>query len=139
MSNRPSSPKSDTEYELDKSSSQSSRKSRLSFGWHWTWGHLPEQRPSVLRYLWPSSSKKSTPKEGVYLEDITNNKCDDRSRYLPQMYVIHINYYFKIKRFNSVRDYNQSSPRLTKDEDQESGTGNSIPNSPVRDFEASYV
>lgn len=85
---RPESPKSDTEYELDKSSQQSARNTRTGFLWRWKWGELPEQKRSVFRYLWPSSSsvqKTKTPKEGIYLDDITNNKCDDRSRYLPQM------------------------------------------------------
>jgi hypothetical protein len=61
---------------------------RTILGWQWKWGELPEQRRSVFRYLWPSSSsatKQNTPKEGIYLDDITNNKCDDRSRYLPHM------------------------------------------------------
>ena len=83
---RPSSPKSDTEYELDKSSQQSASKSRFSPAWQWKWGELPEQRRSVFRYFWPSSSssKQTSPKEGIYLDDITNNKCNDRARYLPQ-------------------------------------------------------
>ncbi|CAF1343812.1 unnamed protein product [Rotaria sordida] len=74
------------------------------------------------KYLWPSfsSSKQSISKEGMYLDDITNNNCDDCSRYLPQM-----NYYL-----------NQS--RTPNDDDQELGTGNSIPNSPVREYETSY-
>ncbi|CAF3941765.1 unnamed protein product [Rotaria magnacalcarata] len=118
---RSSSPKSDSEYELDKSSQQSGRNSRSTFGWQWKWGELPEQRRSVFRYLWPSSSKQSTPKEGIYLDDITNNKCDDRARYLP------------------IMDYLQNSPRTPKDDDQESGTGNSIPNSPVRDSDAAFL
>jgi hypothetical protein len=74
---RPTSPKSDTEYELDKSSQQSTIKNRADRGWQWKWGELP-------RYFWPSS-KQNPPKEGIYLDDITNNRCDDRSLYLPQM------------------------------------------------------
>jgi hypothetical protein len=85
VSLRPTSPKSDTEYELDKSSQQSTKNNRARLGWQWKWGELPEQRRSVFRYLWPSSTKQNTPKEGIYLDDITNNKCDDRSRYLPQL------------------------------------------------------
>jgi hypothetical protein len=88
VSLRPTSPKSDTEYELDKSSQQSTINNRTTVGWQWKWGELPEQRRSVFRYLWPSSSstsKQNTPQEGMYLDDITNNKCDDRSRYLPRM------------------------------------------------------
>ena len=81
LSPRPTSPKSDTEYELDKSTQQAP-----SVGWQWKWGEFPEQRRSVFRYLWPSS-KKSTPKEGVYLDEITNNRDVDRSLYLPQLYV----------------------------------------------------
>jgi hypothetical protein len=78
-STRPTSPKSDTEYELDKSSEKTTKKNQTSVGWRWKWGELP-------KYLWPSSSKKqSTPKEGKYLADITNNKCADSSRYLPEM------------------------------------------------------
>ncbi len=80
LSPRPTSPKSDTEYELEKSSEQSS----ANVGWRWKWGELPEQRQSVFRYLWPSS-KKNTPKEGIYLDDITNNRGVDRSLYLPQL------------------------------------------------------
>ncbi|CAF4414334.1 unnamed protein product [Rotaria sp. Silwood2] len=121
MSLRPLSPQSDTEYELDKSSQQTVRNNRRSSVWQWKWGEFPEQRRSVFRYLWPSSSKEVTPKEGIYLDDITNNKCDDRSRYLPQM------------------DYHLNQPRTPNDDDQESGTGNSIPNSPVREYETSYV
>ncbi|CAF1395091.1 unnamed protein product [Rotaria sordida] len=115
-------PQSDTEYELDKSSQQSVRKNRTNSVWQWKWSEFPEQRRSVFRYLWPSfsSSKQSISKEGMYLDDITNNNCDDCSRYLPQM-----NYYL-----------NQS--RTPNDDDQESGTGNSIPNSPVREYETSY-
>ncbi|CAF4478961.1 unnamed protein product, partial [Rotaria sp. Silwood2] len=115
LSPRPTSPKSDTEYELDKSSQQSS-----NVRWQWKWGELPEQRQSVFRYLWPSS-KKSTPKEGVYLDDITNNQCVDRSLYLPQL------------------DYHQNQQRTTNDDDQESGTGHSIPQSPFREHEASCL
>ncbi len=37
------------------------------------------------------------------------------------------------------RDYHQNQQRTTKDDDQESGTGNSIPQSPFRENEASYV
>ncbi len=84
QSHRPTSPKSDTEYELDKPSEQSIKNNRTSIGWRWRWGELPEQG-NFFRYLWPSSAKQSTPKEGLYLDDITNNKCDDRSLYLPQM------------------------------------------------------
>ena len=84
LPDRPSSPKSDTEYELDKSSQQSTINSRTRPAWQWKWGELPRQRPSVLGYLWPSS-KKTTTTEGIYLDDITSDKCDDRSRYLPQM------------------------------------------------------
>ncbi len=76
---RPTSPKSDTEYELEKSSEKTP-----NVGWRWKWGELPEQRQSVFHYLWPSS-KKNTPKEGIYLEDITNNRVVDPSRYLPQL------------------------------------------------------
>ncbi|CAF0887157.1 unnamed protein product [Rotaria sordida] len=115
LSPRPTSPKSDTEYELDKPSQQSS-----SVRWQWKWGELPEQRQSVFRYLWPSS-KKSTPKEGLYLDDITNNQCVDRSLYLPQL------------------DYHQNQQRITNDDDQESGRGNSIPQSPFREHEASCL
>jgi phosphatidate phosphatase LPIN len=118
ISLRPTSPKSDTEYELDKSSQQSAIKKHTILGWQWKWGEFPEQRRSVFRYLWPSSSKETTPKEGIYLDDITNNKCNDRSRYLPQI------------------DLQQKS---INDDDQESGTGNSIPNSPVRDHENSCL
>ncbi|CAF4825357.1 unnamed protein product [Rotaria sp. Silwood1] len=114
LSPRPTSPKSDTEYELDKPSQQSS-----NVRWQWKWGELPEQRQSVFRYLWPSSSKKNTPKEGVYLDEITNNQSVDRSLYLPQL------------------DYHQNQLRTTNDDDQESGTGNSIPQSPFREHEAS--
>ncbi|CAF4157162.1 unnamed protein product [Rotaria sordida] len=80
-------PQSDTEYELDKSSQQSVRKNRTNSVWQWKWSEFPEQRRSVFRYLWPSfsSSKQSISKEGMYLDDITNNNCDDCSRYLPQM------------------------------------------------------
>ncbi|CAF3717267.1 unnamed protein product [Rotaria socialis] len=112
---RPTSPKSDTEYELDKSSQQSS-----NTGWRWKWGELPEQRQSVFRYLWPAS-KKTPPKEGIYLDDITSNRCVDRSLYLPQM------------------DYHQHHQRTTNDDDQESGTGNSIPQSPFREHEATCL
>ncbi|CAF1434877.1 unnamed protein product [Rotaria sordida] len=122
---RPPSPQSDTEYELDKSSQQSVRNNRTNSVWQWKWGEFPEQRRSVFRYLWPSSSssssKQKTPKEGMYLDDITNNKCDDRARYLPQM------------------DYHLNQPRTPKDDDQESGTGNSIPHSPIREYETSYL
>ncbi|CAF3544133.1 unnamed protein product [Rotaria sp. Silwood1] len=123
ISLRPASPQSDTEYELDKSSQQSVRNSRRNSAWRWKWGELPEQRRSVFRYFWPSSSspKPNTPKEGIYLDDITNNKCDDRSRYLPQM------------------DYHLNQSRTPNDDDEESGTGNSIPNSPVRDYETFYL
>lgn len=79
LSARPTSPKSDTEYELEKSSQQPAND-----GWQWKWGELPEQRQSVFSYLWPSS-KKTPPKEGIYLDDITNNRCVDRSLYLPPM------------------------------------------------------
>ncbi|CAF1425958.1 unnamed protein product [Adineta steineri] len=119
LSPRPTSPKSDTEYELE----QSTKNTRTNVGWRWKWGELPEQRRSVFRYLWPSSakSKQDAPKEEIYLDDITNNKCNDRSRYLPQM------------------DYLQYQQKTVKDEDQESGTGNSIPNSPIREYEASLL
>ncbi|UJR31952.1 hypothetical protein I4U23_019425 [Adineta vaga] len=116
LSPRPTSPKSDTEYELEKSSQPSP-----SVGWQWKWGELPEQRQSMFRYLWPSSSKKTSPKEGVYLDDITNNRCADRSLYLPQL------------------DYHQNQLRATNDDDQESGTGNSIPQSPFREHETSCL
>ncbi|CAM4785326.1 unnamed protein product [Rotaria magnacalcarata] len=112
---RPTSPKSDTEYELDKSSQQSS-----NTGWQWKWGELPEQRQSVFRYLWPAS-KKTPPKEGIYLDDITSNRCVDRSLYLPQM------------------AFHQHHQRTTNDDDQESGTGNSIPQSPFREHEATCL
>ncbi|CAF1175683.1 unnamed protein product [Adineta steineri] len=115
ISPRPTSPKSDTEYELDKPSQQPP-----SVGWQWKWGELPEQRRSVFRYFWPSS-KKASPKEGIYLDDITSNRCADRSRYLPQL------------------DYHQNHQRTTNDDDQESGTGNSIPQSPFRENEASCL
>ncbi|UJR14755.1 hypothetical protein I4U23_001745 [Adineta vaga] len=119
---RPTSPKSDTEYVLDKTAQSSTKNVRRYFGWRWKWGELPE-RSSVLRYFWPSSSKaqKTTPKEGLYLDDITNDKCDDRSRYLPEL------------------DYRQSQQQTSLDEDQESGTGNSIPHSPVREYETSCL
>ncbi|CAF4490702.1 unnamed protein product [Rotaria sp. Silwood2] len=115
LSPRPTSPKSDTEYELDKPSQQSS-----NVRWQWKWGELPEQRQSVFRYLWPSS-KKSAPKEGIYLDEITNNQSVDKSLYLPQL------------------DYHQNQQRTTNDDDQESGTGNSIPQSPFREHEASCL
>lgn len=35
------------------------------------------------------------------------------------------------------RDYHQQQLRTTNDDDQESGTGNSIPQSPFREHEAS--
>lgn len=82
---RPSSPKSDTEYELDKSSSQQKSKSftsRIGFGWQWKWGELPERKRSVFQYFWPSSKQQTPPTEGVYLDDIANI---DRSKYLPTM------------------------------------------------------
>jgi hypothetical protein len=37
------------------------------------------------------------------------------------------------------RSYEQNQHRTTNDDDQESGTGNSIPQSPFRENEASYV
>lgn len=40
---------------------------------------------------------------------------------------------------NLPRSYRQSQQRTTNDDDQESGTGNSIPQSPFREHEASYV
>ena len=36
-------------------------------------------------------------------------------------------------------DYNQNQQRIIKDDDQESGTGNSIPHSPVREQEMGYL
>lgn len=87
VSLRPTSPKSDTEYELDKSNQQSTKNNRPSLGWYWKWGELPEQRRSVFRYLniWSSPKQQTPQNEGIYLDDITNAKCDDRSRYLPSM------------------------------------------------------
>ncbi|CAF0879456.1 unnamed protein product [Adineta ricciae] len=115
LSPRPTSPKSDTEYELEKSSQASP-----NVGWQWKWGELPEQRRSVFRYLWPSS-KKLTPQEGMYLDDITNNRCADRSLYLPRL------------------EHHQHQQRAGNDDDQESGTGNSIPQSPFREHETSCL
>ena len=112
---RPTSPKSDTEYELDKSSDQSN-----TVGWRWKWGELPEQRRSMFQYFW-GSSKPKPPSEGLYLEDITSNSHVDRSLYLPTL------------------DYQQAQHRTTNDDDQESGTGNSIPQSPFREHEASCL
>ena len=40
--------------------------------------------------------------------------------------------------FSIFRDYDQQY-RTVKDDDQESGRGNSIPNSPIREHEQSYV
>jgi hypothetical protein len=109
VSLRPTSPKSDTEYELDKSSQQSAIKKHTILGWQWKWGELPEQKRNVFRYLWPSSaaSKETTPKEGIYLDDITNNKCNDRSRYLPQMYDDFIDYLKKIKSSIFIEIFNR--------------------------------
>lgn len=73
---RPSSPKSDTEYELEKSTQPTNNS-----GWQWKWGKFPEQR-GMLQYFWPS--KKETPKEGIYLDEFTSNQQLDRSMYLPQ-------------------------------------------------------
>jgi hypothetical protein len=86
---RSASPKSDTEYELDKCSQQAAMNSQTGVGWRWKWGELPVKRRNVFRYLWESSSKTTNQtvpsNEAMYLDDITNNKCEDRSRYLPQM------------------------------------------------------
>lgn len=116
LSPRPTSPKSDTEYELGKEPPQDNVV-------EWKWGKfpdIPEQRTSVFGRLW-SSSKKSTPKEGVYLDEITNNGNVDRSLYLPQL------------------TYQQNQLRPTNDDDQESGTGYSIPQSPFRENETSCI
>jgi len=116
LSPRPTSPKSDTEYELGKEPPQDNVV-------EWKWGKfpdIPEQRTSVFGRLW-SSSKKSTPKEGVYLDEITNNGNVDRSLYLPQL------------------TYQQNQLRSTNDDDQESGTGYSIPQSPFRENETSFM
>lgn len=117
---RPSSPKSDTEYELDKSSAQQKTiTSRTGLGWHWKWGELPERKHSVFRYFWPSSSsatqQQTKPTEGVYLDDITNI---DRSKYLPTIDI---------------------PQRSIIDDDQESGKGNSVPHSPVLENENPYL
>jgi hypothetical protein len=79
LSPRPTSPKSDTEYELEKSTQPTN-----NVGWQWKWGEFPEQRRGVFGYFW-SSPKKVTPQEGIYLDDITNNCAVDRSLYLPQL------------------------------------------------------
>lgn len=75
---RSSSPKSDTEYELTKTSEPAA-----SVGWRWKWGKFPEQR-SVFHYFWPTTNK-TAPKEDIYLDDITSNRVVDPSRYLPPM------------------------------------------------------
>jgi hypothetical protein len=61
--------------------------------------------------------------------------------------MIHLGIYLNCKfidlfvRLNSIeiyyRDYHQHQQRTTNDDDQESGTGNSIPQSPFREHEAS--
>lgn len=76
---RSSSPKSDTEYELEKAVEPTP-----GVGWRWKWGKFPEQRKSVFHYLWPSSTQTAT-KEDIYLDDITSNRVVDPSRYLPPM------------------------------------------------------
>ena len=83
---RPESPKSDTEYELDKSLQQAVMKKKERPGWRWKWGEFP-------RLFFSSSSRKNASaqkkpselNEGIYLDDIATNKCLDPSLYLIQV------------------------------------------------------
>ncbi|CAF0997166.1 unnamed protein product, partial [Didymodactylos carnosus] len=122
LSPRPTSPKSDTEYELEKSVNKvDSSESE----WQWKWGELPE-RPKDIRtqpqvqdgkrrgvLSWFGSSKKSP--GDMYLDDIRSNRCDP-SLYLPKL-----------------------EQNRRPEDDQDSGKGYSMPQSPFREHETSCM
>ncbi|CAF3361471.1 unnamed protein product [Rotaria sp. Silwood1] len=117
----PTSPKSDTEYELNNSSQQSVTDNQTSSGWLWGWGEFPEKTRNMLKSLWTTSSKKNTSQQEIHPDNIINDKCDDRSYSSPQINI------------------QQSKPRSLNDTNPELGADNVILQSPVQEYQTSCL
>ena len=119
IGSRPSTPKSDTEIELQKTE-VATEVPKINTEWNWNWGELPEKTLQTSEPITKQSTpvvKKALPinntDDGVYLADTA--KLD------PEMAALYIN-----------QKNNNYKPNTLKDEDQESGSGHSIPHSPVQ-------
>ena len=148
---RPPTPKSDTELEMHKPKRQSISGADMANQWSWSWGQLPErqnvkksstepinesnltedtknsskeQQPSSNRLLGGMFSligPNKTNQPGIYLDDTEKLDSEVAALYLDQ------------KSYSTKSNLNITQQKVNKDEDQESGRGQSLPQSP-RDY-----
>jgi phosphatidate phosphatase LPIN len=145
---RPPTPKSDTELEMHKPKRQSISGVDMANQWSWSWGQLPErqnvkkpaepinesnltedtknnkEQPTSNRLLGGMFSligPNKTNQPGIYLDDTEKLDSEVAALYLDQ------------KSYSTKSTLNITQQKVNKDEDQESGRGQSLPQSP-RDY-----
>ncbi|RMZ99432.1 phosphatidate phosphatase LPIN3 [Brachionus plicatilis] len=133
---RPSTPKSDTEYEI-KSGNKPKRSSMSSHQnwteWNWSWGQLPERQNSLSK-----KESDQVKKELSMGEEKTRKRCQqDEGKYLDELNDDDAlaDLYLNNRKSNSppklTIQTNTSSSKLVRvEDDQESGRGISVPQSP---------
>ena len=123
---RPSTPKSDTEYEIKSSKKHIKRNSishENSNEWNWNWGQLPERQNTLSKKESDQVKKEldnnkfdvKTDSDGKYLDELENDALADL--YLNQ-------------KAPKLTIQTNTSKKIKVEEDQESGRGMSLPQSP---------
>nr|ATI22164.1 lipin 2 [Brachionus koreanus] len=128
---RPSTPKSDTEFEVNSLSRQkrNSIRHENSSEWNWSWGQLPQRQNSM------SKKESDQIKKEAQKAEMSGNKLDQEDgKYLDELDDDTLADLYLNQKSNSQKltiQTNTSSSKLGRvEDDQESGRGVSLPQSP---------